>query len=389
MLLIIEKQPVQYRAPLYAEIERRHLGAIQVIYQSSGAVTQTTDKEFGDSFSWDIPLLEGYSYEILEHPRKRLTHLWKKLNQRSIDGILLTDFDSRISQIALICSVLLGKPLWLRMETQDEAFQRSELKSTIRSHLYQLIYSVFSRALFIGKLNRQHYENHGFSPHQLFRVPYIVSNPTGELSIPDKQQKREQIRKKYNISSSAKVVSFFGKLIPKKNPGLILDAFGHLSSSERNQIHFLFVGSGELEPALKKQAEQIGCHATFAGFVNQSKIHDYYLSSDIMCLPSRQMGETWGLTVNEGLQTGSSIICSQHVGSSKEFGEWERVRVCNSEDAAHFSECLRDLLKFEPNFSWCLQRMKKNYSMESAATDYIKAISNAGFANPNKTWLSV
>lgn len=374
MLLIIENQPVQYRAPLYAEIHRMQRDAIHVLYQSSGATDQRLDPEFGNAFAWDIPLLEGYPHEVVPHRRLLWKSLWRSISERKVDAVLLTDFTSAISVRAMVLALLSGTPIWLRMETQDRAYARSIWKTSLRTLCYQLLYAPISRALAIGQLNREHYLRHGLHAQQLDRVPYVVANPLQNKSRSDRQQRRQKIRDALGISQDKRVVAFFGKLIPKKNPDVLLEAYLELPADLKKRTHLLFVGSGELEPTLRSQCQSCGIPATFAGFINQSVIHGYYLASDVVCLPSRQMGETWGLTVNEGLQAGCAVLCSEHVGCSVEFATWERVRVCRSEDAGHTAQCLNELLRMDPDPVWCARRMSEQYSMQSAARDWILAL---------------
>lgn len=384
MLLIVENCPVQYRAPFYAEIEQRFAGGIKVIYQSEGAAKPKEDKEFGTAFAWDIPLLEGYSFSIANDLRGQIRIFIETLRSDDVEAVLLTDFQNRISLTSMLLALLMGVPLWMRMETQDEAYPRGQMKNTFRTLVYRLLYSTFSRAFSFGILNRKHLKQHGFENEQLADVPYIVANPLRELSQDEKWQRRTQIRNALNVSNDQKVVAFIGKLIPKKNPFLLLKAYSCLPATLQERIHFLFVGAGELEPYLVENANNLGCNVSFTGFINQSKIHDYYLATDILCLPSLQMGEVWGLAINEGLQAGCSVICSQYVGCSVEFQEWDRVKVVESDNEVLFAECLIELLSFENDFEWCAAAMRNRYSMESASIEFVKAARNWGIQSAER-----
>jgi glycosyltransferase involved in cell wall biosynthesis len=65
----------------------------------------------------------------------------------------------------------------------------------------------------------------------------------------------------------------------------------------------------------------------FAGFKNQTEIAPYYLAADVLVLPSRQMGETWGLVANEALLAGCRVILSRHVGCQADFRVLPGVKV--------------------------------------------------------------
>ena len=124
----------------------------------------------------------------------------------------------------------------------------------------------------------------------------------------------------------------------------------------------MIVGSGEMEAELRTNGQA----AIFTGFVNQSELADYYLAADIVVLPSRRMGETWGLVVNEALQAGCAVVVSDAVGCAEEFNTWERVRVFPAGDAVQLAQHIISLSRLPRDFDWCRPRLGE-YSIESVA----------------------
>jgi glycosyltransferase involved in cell wall biosynthesis len=165
------------------------------------------------------------------------------------------------------------------------------------------------------------------------------------------------------------VFAFFGKLIYKKNPDLLLRAVSLLPADFKRRATILIVGSGDLEAemtAQSKDLEKWGIQRLFVGFVNQSAIRDFYAASDVVVLPSRRQGETWGLVVNEAIQAGCGVVISDAVGCGPEFGNWERVRIIPQEDPVALAQALGQLAEFPRKFDWARKRMAA-YSTESAA----------------------
>ena len=144
------------------------------------------------------------------------------------------------------------------------------------------------------------------------------------------------------------VFLFAGKLEEKKQPGQLLEAF---LAADLPKATLLFVGSGELESALKEKAKGIShgwkkintdifsagdptgkssshqetenCQLTtddsahrvvFLEFQNQSRMPAVYGTGDVLVLPSKGRYETWGLAVNEAACCGLPAIVSSHVG---------------------------------------------------------------------------
>ena len=178
----------------------------------------------------------------------------------------------------------------------------------------------------------------------------------------EKNRRRQTVRAQLGVGEGELLVAFFGKLIPKKTPDLLFAAAGHLPETLRACTRLLFVGSGELENELRAR----GGNALFTGFLNQSELADYYLAADLVVLPSRRAGETWGLVVNEALQAGCGVVVSDAVGCAAEFGNWERVRVFPVGDAARLAQQITELVVFPREFDWCRARLA-DYSVEAAA----------------------
>jgi hypothetical protein len=65
MLAVVETHPIQYRAPVYRALANQLQVPLTVIYGSDFSVTGYQDQEFGQSFSWDVDLLSGYSSRFL------------------------------------------------------------------------------------------------------------------------------------------------------------------------------------------------------------------------------------------------------------------------------------------------------------------------------------
>ena len=193
------------------------------------------------------------------------------------------------------------------------------------------------------------------------------------MSLETKSQHRHAIRHELGIAPEETLVLFSGKLIEKKNPRLILEAMQRMSPGELVRFKVVFVGSGELAKSLQVMASTLGGRVHFCGFVNQSKITEYYLAADILVLPSRRAGEVWGLVVNEALQAGCAVVMTDAVGCHREFGGWERVRVVRDGDADACAHAIRELSKIPHSFEWCAAQMER-YSVREAAAAIIQQI---------------
>jgi glycosyltransferase involved in cell wall biosynthesis len=385
-LLVFETHPIQYRAPVFQAMQRLAPDSFEVFYASDFSVRGYKDAGFGTSFAWDTPLLSGYPYRVLGNETERRLDHWSGLTAKGIDAIvgaarpsavLLSSMGYAFTWAAYGAALRRGIPVWLRMETQDEAQPRGPVKGLIRALTYRALYAGVAKAFYIGQLSREHLLRHGVPERRLAAAHYCTPNPQAALSAAQKTQRRAELRTALGLPHGAVVVAFFGKLIPKKDPALILHALARMKALVGRPLAYLVVGAGELEDAMRTAAASLqassNVQTVFAGFINQSKLPDYYLAADIVALPSRQAGETWGLVINEALHAGCAAVVSQFVGCNRDFGAWERVRVIPVGDDAALAAAIEQLAAFPRSFDWAEKRMQA-YSTEAAAAAIVQAM---------------
>ena len=394
MLFIFDSHPVQYKAPVYQELQRLRPGGFKVIYASDCSVRGHHDKDFGQRVAWDTPLMDGYPHMVLHNEHGVPLHGFRSLTGRGIRSLLQREHPAAalISQFlyasdlaAYLSCLSLGIPIWIRHETQDEAFIRPPWKTALRQVFYRLAYRGVSHAFYIGQANREHLLNHAIAPARMSFSPYCTPATKAGMDATAKQQARDDLRATLGVAADETLFLFSGKLIEKKNPGLLLDALAQLGPDELQKVKLVYVGSGVLDPILRQRAAEFAGRVIFAGFVNQGAMPDYYLAADVLALPSRRAGETWGLVVNEALQAGCGVIVSEAVGCHREFGGWERVRVISDNDASACARALRDLARFPRSFGWCATEIEQ-YSTTAAACAIAEAIDRlapSGGPTPN------
>jgi glycosyltransferase involved in cell wall biosynthesis len=385
-LLVFDSHPVQYRAPIWQIIEKIQPGTLHVVYASDCSVRGYADKGFGHSFAWDEPMLTGYNNTILNCEKGTPLSGWGSITGKGVKkiidevkptAILLTGLNYKYDLVAYLIALQKGIPVWLRCETQDEALLRSPLKSFIRKIIWTVAYSGLKKAFFIGELNKQHYLNHGVKASKLKLAGYGTTDRFANFTEQQKSELRSNARNNAGISPDALVIGFSGKFIPKKNPDILFSMLQYLPQEVLNRVHLYFMGSGELEQELKDMANkalgQHGVKSFFPGFINQSQLAAHYLAMDIMVLPSRRMGETWGLVANEAMQAGCAVIVSDAVGSGADFKSWERFRIFKEADAKALAATISDLSTFQRDFNWAKAGLS-DYSIESIATAFLSEL---------------
>jgi glycosyltransferase involved in cell wall biosynthesis len=391
-LLVFDSHPVQYRVPIWQSLSSNNPGSLHVVYGSDCSIRGENDKEFGQKVVWDEPMLVGYENTILNCEKGEPLSSWGSLTGEGVkeiiakikpQAVLLTGLNYRYDLAAYLSARRLGIPVWLRCETQDQAVNRSAGKAFVRSLIYRSAYIGLDTVFYIGELNKQHYLRHGVSASRLKPARYGTVDRFANMTDEEKEQKRSQARLSAGISDSSFVVGFSGKFIEKKNPKILFQMLEFLPEALRSRIHLYFMGSGvlqnELNELAKSALEKFGVKSFFSGFINQTQLAGHYLAMDIMVLPSRRMGETWGLVANEAMQGGCGVIVSDAVGCSEDFKTWERFKVFKGSNPTELANYVAELSRFKREFNWAKQKLEK-YSIQATAESLsheLKALSKA------------
>lgn len=385
-LFVFDTHPIPYRVPIWQSISKNHPGLLHVVYASDFILRGNfRDSDFGRNVTWDEPLLNDYECTILNCEKGEPFSSWGSFTGKGVPelikkarpaAILLMGLNFKYELVAYFTAIRLGIPVWLRCETQDFSAVRSFGTRVVRSLVYRTLYPGLSKIFYIGEYNKMHYLAHGVGEHKLIPARYCTPDRIEALTHDQRVTLRDAQRESAKIAPDSFVVGFAGKLIEKKNPKILYEMLDSLPEDLRRRTHLYFMGSGELDSALKALAEtaadKYGVKSYFSGFVNQTKMPPHYLAMDIMILPSRRMGETWGLVCNEAMQAGAGVIVSSAVGCGGDFGKWERFRVFEEGNPKALAAAVSSLAKYRRDFDWARAGLR-DYSVDASA----EAIANA------------
>jgi glycosyltransferase involved in cell wall biosynthesis len=336
VLVILTTHPIQYQVPVWQSLAERGNIAFEVWYLSDQGVRATLDKEFDQTFRWDLDMLAGYSYRFVpvrpnpaDVSRFRGTQLRLPaaiLRSSKLSALWINGWHVQAYWQAAFAAHQQGIPVWLRGETND-LHRPTFFKRLPR---YMMLRALFRRVryfLYIGSANRRLYKRFGVPDQKLISTPYCVDNQRFQQAAQALQERRSEIRQEWCIPKQACCFLFSGKFIPKKRPLDLLEAAAQLIRKQvvvdmADRLHILMVGDGELRPKLEAKARELEALAgrplvTFAGFLNQSQIPQAYAAADYLVLPS-DTGETWGLVVNEALASGRPVIVSDLCGCAED-----------------------------------------------------------------------
>jgi glycosyltransferase involved in cell wall biosynthesis len=308
-------RPIHYMAPLYRELEARPEVDLTVYFGSDASVRGYVDREYGREVRWDTPLLDGYRSRFLPSAAGRNAHggapNWDVVREVLVeryDAIWVHGWAQANTWLAAAGSPFTGARMLIR-EEQTLLHGRPWYKTAVKEVALRALFRR-SFGLFIGEENRRWLLHYGMPEERLFPARYCVDNDYFRGRAEELGSWRDGIRAELGLCGPT--VLYVAKLIPKKAPFLLIEAFARVRASR--ECSLLMVGDGELRGAAEEVVTRLRVpDVRFAGFMNQSEVARAYVAADVFCLPS-VLHETWGLAINEALNFGLPVVCSDKVG---------------------------------------------------------------------------
>lgn len=152
-------------------------------------------------------------------------------------------------------------------------------------------------------------------------------------------QKREVLRRKFQLVDDEIVLGHVGRFHEQKNHEFLIELLKQLQESDtERKYRLLLVGSGELQDKIQEQALVSGVRDSiiFTGSVPNPQ--DYYNMMDVFVLPS--LFEGYPLVVTEAEANGLKCVASEHV--SREVNVLDMVQFCKL-DLNEWQQCIESL----------------------------------------------
>ncbi|HEY3131053.1 MAG TPA: glycosyltransferase family 4 protein [Acidobacteriota bacterium] len=384
---IFATHPIQYHVPWFRGLASRKEIRLKVHY----ALLPNSEQQgvgFGVPFDWDIPMLQGYQWEVLSNGaaapslkgffKSRVHGAARVLANEKPDVAILTGWNAFPLLQVLWAAVAMKIPVVVRGESNVMRPRPTWVHLAHRSLL-----SFYNGFLAIGKSNRAFYLLNGVAPERIFHCPYFVENDRFVRQLKRLNGDRDVLRSHWGIREDSTCFLFAGKLERKKRLMDLIEAVNRARASNP-KIFLLVVGTGELMHEAQRKVQECRLPAAFAGFLNQTEITQAYCAADCLVLPS-DYGETWGLVVNEAMACGLPALVSDRVGCGPDLVE-ENVTgaVFPCGDIAALAEMLVKLASDRAILPQMGQqaRLKVNsYSVENAVEGTLNAIrSVAGYS---------
>jgi len=319
-IAIVVSHPIQYFAPWHRAVAALPGVELKVFFCRDWGTNTYFDRDFRIDIKWDIPLLDGYSWEFLAERKSAAFLPFFSVDNPSVGQalagfnpavVLIHGYSHRTMWRTVRWCNQNGVPVMMSSDSNGSA-KRSVWKRIVKSAVVGHFYRHLDGAYSTGENNRIYHQQYGIPGSRLFNGTMPIDCDRLVRSTGEELTAREEIRRRYRIPGDAFVVIFAGKLIALKCIPHLLEAAQRCVRNGLN-IWCLLVGEGPerlpIEEFIRSQAMN---QAILTGFINQSEIGKYYAASDAIALMSWR--EAKGVPVAEAGVFGCPAILCDRIG---------------------------------------------------------------------------
>jgi glycosyltransferase involved in cell wall biosynthesis len=358
-LAYLVTHPIQYQAPLLRAVARDPDIVFKAFFGSDFSVQKFVDPGFGQAIEWDVPLLGGYDHEMLPTrfgalAKGELPSFWRPFNRGlaaalaagGFQALWVHGYNRAYHWAAIAAARRLGLKILLRDEATDVSSARGPVKQMLKAAFFRLLDRNVDAYLAIGRLNRDYYRGFGVADSKIFPMPYAVDNDFFRARIAAAAPEREILRARLALKPDRPVILFAGKLIPRKRPLDLLQAYARIAEEPAARApYLLFAGDGELKQELERRIAAAGLAGVrLLGFQSQAELACLYDLADLFVLPSER--ESWGLVVNEAMNAGRAVIVNDRIGAGADLlRDGDNGFIYPVGDVEALATCLRSALR--------------------------------------------
>ena len=303
---MVQPFPTHYTLPLFHILERE-LGA-QIVFFSDG-----------DERYWQAHLVTGTDDLGATRCHRRKVARGLTVNPGLVKELATRDYD-------VLCMTIDGK---FELATCVAAARARRIPSVLWTGLWwhpqSLVHRLSwpaMRAIYLSTDAFVVYGSHvrsfliqlGVPARRIFVAEHSVDNAVYMRHVDD--DVRRAVRERVGAAPGQPVVLCVGRLAPEKGLDVLTRAL-HALGPPRPLL--TVVGTGPDGPRLERLARDQDVDLVLVGAVAPVDMPDFYAAADVVALPSVTTPlsrELWGLTVNEAMCQGKTVIVSDAVGAA-------------------------------------------------------------------------
>jgi len=265
--------------PVYQRLVEEYDVEIKVFYIAENGVKDTKDSGFSTSYSWDIPLLDGYEYEFL-NPGFTISNFdFREVDAKNVNS-KIASYNPDFIWINGYWAMANWRALFGKRSNQKIIYssdsnlldQRSGLRLMAKHLIVKTFISKCDHYISVSEQNTRYLERYGAKPEAIEMASYPID---------------------MRRFTSARLVEL----------------------GKGDNIAIMLMGDGPQKQEIQNHISDLGLDARviITGFVNQSEIPLHLFAVDVFALTSKK--EPFGAVVSEALPFGLPIIAADKIGA--------------------------------------------------------------------------
>lgn len=210
---VVATHPIQYQTPLWRKLAERREIESTIFFLSRHGAEPRIDASFGKEFAWDIPLLDGYSYEFLtsvllpgvSHERETRwgptgalfpIGLTDRFRRGRFDAVLVHGYASGAAWAGTVGAWRTRTPVIMRGESHDRGRQSSFWQTARRWVVSRWMRHV-DMVVAIGQLNRELWRGLGVPEDRVLLSPYAIDNERFRQALKAQPERAPELRRSW------------------------------------------------------------------------------------------------------------------------------------------------------------------------------------------------
>jgi phosphatidylinositol alpha-1,6-mannosyltransferase len=209
--------------------------------------------------------------------------LFKKIDRIHCGQVLSAGF------VGYVCHLIFDKPYFPYVHGADfleNVIARRSRSNLIKKAVLNLILKNASLIIANSNFTKNALIGFGISEKKI-----IVINPPVDYKRFEKVKNGEELKEDYGLKDK-KVLLTVGRLVERKGHDYVIKALPEIIK-EIPQIHYLIVGDGIYRGELERLSVKLNVrdYITFAGFIPDDELPEYYAMCDVFIMASREIKE--------------------------------------------------------------------------------------------------
>lgn len=309
--------PTQFEVPFYQFIAQQLLTIKQkdthnedITWQFDVIFTNVNedyaDRELKQKVNWGFDLFENYNF-FNAKKGESLESIHQILVQNRYDFVIINGYKNSYEGLPKLCKSL-GIPIALRIDSVK--YNLKPIKKLLKFFYLPIAYRHFNHFFAVGSETKKFLNWLGVKNNKINYFSYATHDNWFKEKANDKVN-IEKLRNTLGLTQERVILSV-AKFIERESPWDVLNAFIQLNDTHTALI---LVGDGNERGALEALAKKnIHLKIIFTGYVPYLHLPHYYGLAHVFVHAAKN--EPWGVSVQEAIASGCTVITSDKVGSS-------------------------------------------------------------------------